>query len=142
MSESKPDTRILYCHCQYAQVIPSEVKASVLKGLCASPKAFDAVADLCEMAARQDPALKSLSHDGPVKIAACFPRAIKWLFAGAKAPLNRESTEVLNMREASAQEVLARLEAADIQPNLPEDHRPPQAAETPNPSPKPQDESH
>ena len=101
MTDRQKSPRILYCHCQYAQVIPSKTKTAVLEGLCQSSKAFDAVADLCEMAARQDPALQSLSHEGPVKIAACFPRAIKWLFAGAKAPLDRDNTEVLNMREFS-----------------------------------------
>jgi len=43
------DTRILYCHCAYAQVVPKEVKEAVLKKLCESGVAFDAVADLCEM---------------------------------------------------------------------------------------------
>ena len=55
---------ILYCHCQYAQVVPKEVKAAVLQRLCESGVAFDAVADLCEMAARRDPALKQLAASG------------------------------------------------------------------------------
>ncbi|MGB1674117.1 MAG: hypothetical protein ACPHRA_12920, partial [Limisphaerales bacterium] len=54
----------------------------------------------------------------------------KWLFAGAKAPLDRDNTEVLNMRETSAETVLQRLEKEDMQPNLPEDNRPPQASES------------
>ena len=53
--------RILYCHCQYAQVVPPEVKTAVLQNLCQSGTAFDAVADLCEMAARQDPGLHRLA---------------------------------------------------------------------------------
>ncbi|MCH2330675.1 MAG: hypothetical protein MK312_03965 [Roseibacillus sp.] len=130
MTDRQKSPRILYCHCQYAQVIPSETKTAVLEGLWQSSKAFDAVADRCDMAARQDPALQSLSHEGPVKIAACFPRAIKWLFAGAKAPLDRDNTELLNMRETSAEMVLQRLEKEDMQPNLPEDNRPPQASES------------
>jgi len=52
-----PPPRILFCNCTYAQVVPEEVKAAVLKKLCESGVAFDAVADLCEMAARHDPAL-------------------------------------------------------------------------------------
>src|SRR5213083_1499298 len=76
--------RILYCHCTHAQVVPKEVKEAVLKKLCESGVAFDAVADLCEMSARRDPSLKRLADGGPVKIAACFPRAVKWLFHTAK----------------------------------------------------------
>lgn len=111
--------RILYCHCAYAQVVPDEVKKAVLRKLCDSGVAFDAVADLCEMSARQDPALQRLSSGGPVKIAACFPRAVKWLFHGAKADLASDATEVLNMRTQTADEVAGALLAAVLTPNLP-----------------------
>ena len=79
--------RILYCHCTYAQTVPSEVKATVLRRLCESGLSFEAVADLCELAARRDPLLNQLAEGGGVKIAACYPRAVKWLFAAAQAPL-------------------------------------------------------
>src|SRR5262245_24465718 len=79
--------RILFCNCTYAQVVPKEVKEAVLRKLCDSGVAFDAVADLCEMSARHDSALPRLAEGGALKIAACYPRAIKWLFAAAKAPL-------------------------------------------------------
>src|SRR5260370_12717481 len=111
--------RILYCHCQYAQVVPPEVKQAVLRKLAESGVAFDAVADLCEMSARQDPALKCLAEGGAVKIAACFPRAVKWLFHAAKADLPLNAAEVLNMREQSPAEVAAALFSAELKPNLP-----------------------
>ena len=113
--------RILYCHCAYAQVVPREVKEAVLKQLCDSNEDFETVADLCEMSARRDPALKRLAQAGPVKIAACYPRAVKWLFAAAGAPLPKDATEVLNMRTQRAEEVNVRLSAADVQANLPPD---------------------
>src|SRR5947208_13311926 len=97
--------RILFCNCTYAQVVPPEVKAAVLKKLCESGVAFDAVADLCEMSARRDPALRQLADGSAVKIAACYPRAVKWLFAAAKAPLSPDATEVLNLRVESAEDV-------------------------------------
>jgi hypothetical protein len=103
-------TRILYCHCAYAQVVPKEVKEDVLKRLCASGAAFDAVADLCDMSARKDPALKKLVEGGDVKIVACFPRAVKWLFHAAGAPLPKDGVEILNMREQSADDVMKALE--------------------------------
>ena len=116
---SEPAPRILYCHCQYAQVVPKEVKEAVLRKLCESGIAFEAVADLCEMAARRDPALQRLASNGAVKIAACFPRAVKGLFHQANADLAPERTEVLNMRTLTAEEVIAALLAAEVQPNLP-----------------------
>lgn len=112
--------RILYCHCQYAQVVPPEVKAAVLAKLAESNIAFDAVADLCEMSARQDPSLQRLADGGAVKIAACFPRAVKWLFHAAKADLPLESVEVLNMRTQTADEVVAGLFREPLSPNLPQ----------------------
>lgn len=110
---------VLYCHCQYAQVVPPEVKAAVLKQLCASNLPFEAVPDLCELSARRDPSLKRLAAAGPVKIAACFPRAVKWLFAAANAPLPLGATEVVNMRNQSAAEVIAALQSAELNANLP-----------------------
>ncbi len=112
-------SRILYCHCAYAQVVPKEVKEAVLKNLCASGVAFEAVADLCEMSARQDPALKQFAEGGAVKLAACYPRAVKWLFAAAKAPLPLDQVEVLNMRVQTAADVTAALLRPELTPNLP-----------------------
>jgi hypothetical protein len=117
MSQNPPT--LLYCHCQYAQIVPKEVKEAVLKKLCESGVAFEAVADLCEMAARRDPALPRLAGGGPLKVAACFPRAVKWLFHQANAPLTLEATEVLNMRTQTAEEIVSRLLSGEIQPSLP-----------------------
>src|SRR4051812_37621287 len=112
-------TRILYCHCTYAQVVPKEVKEAVLKRLCESGPAFEAVADLWEMSARQDIGLKRLTEGGTLKIAACYPPAVKWLFASAKAPLDVAATEVLNMRVETAEEVIQGLLRDQIVPNVP-----------------------
>src|SRR2546422_49850 len=99
-----PPPHILYCNCTYAQVVPKEVKEAVLKKLCESGVAFDAVGDLCEMSARRDPSLKRLAEAGAVKIAACYPRAVKWLFHAAKADLPADAAEVRNMRGQNAEE--------------------------------------
>jgi len=101
--------RILYCHCAYANVVPQDVKNEVLTKLAESGVAFDAVPDLCEMSARRDPRLQELAEDGAVKIAACYPRAVTWLFAAANAPLPVEGVEVLNMRVETADNVLGAL---------------------------------
>jgi len=99
-------TRILYCHCAYAQVVPKEVKEEVLRQLTASGVAFDAVPDLCELSAKGDPTLARLAEGGNVKIAACYPRAVKWLFNQAGVPLPEEGVEVVNMRVETAEKVV------------------------------------
>jgi hypothetical protein len=97
--------RVVYCHCSFARVLPVDVKSAVLEGLASSGRAFDAVSDLCEMSARKDPALVQIAQ-GDVTIAACYPRAVRWLFSAASAPLDPERTNILNMRTESAQTVL------------------------------------
>jgi len=115
----RPAPRILYCNCTYAQVVPKHVKEAVLRKLCESGMAFEAVADLCEMSARRDPALQRLAAGGAVRIAACYPRAVKWLFAAAQAPLALDGAEILNMRAQSAEEVVGALFSPQLNPNLP-----------------------
>jgi hypothetical protein len=107
--------RLLYCRCAYAQVVPKEVKDAVLDRLAAASVSFEAVPDLCEMSARRDPRLGELAASGDVRIAACYPRAVKWLFAAAGAALPTEGVEVLNMRTASAADVAAALLAPEKQ---------------------------
>jgi hypothetical protein len=99
-------SRILYCHCAYAQVVPKSVKAGVLQALAESGEPFDAVPDLCEMSARRDPALRQLAADGEMTIVACYPRAVKWLFSAADAPLPEAGVRILNMRVQRAEEVV------------------------------------
>ncbi|MGV3773341.1 MAG: hypothetical protein ACO1QB_10605 [Verrucomicrobiales bacterium] len=120
--------KILFCNCTYAQVVPVETKKSVLQKLCQSDVAFDAVADLCEMAARRDPRLLQLAEGGNLKIAACYPRAVKWLFASANAPLALDGTEALNMRVATPEEVIERLFSPDVIANLPTGKETPEPA--------------
>jgi len=98
--------RILYCHCAFAKVVPADVKSAVLEGLTGANVEFDAVPDLCEMSARHDPRLRDLAAQQPLHVAACFPRAVKWLFAAAGAELAADSTRVWNMRTESADAVL------------------------------------
>lgn len=122
MSERRPESQtILYCHCQYAQVVPEDVKAAVLKELCASNQPFEAVPDLCELSARRDPSLRRLANGGPVKIAACFPRAVKWLFAAAEAPLSPDHTEIVNLRTEPTDQAVAALLSTEVRANLPAD---------------------
>ena len=101
--------RILYCHCAFARVVPADVKSAVLAGLSEANVEFDAVPDLCEMAARGDVRLRELAAQGPLRVAACFPRAVRWLFSAAGAQLPERTTRVWNMRVDSADTVIAGL---------------------------------
>jgi hypothetical protein len=99
--------RILYCHCAFARVVPPDVKSGVLDRLAASDIEFEAVPDLCEMSARHDPRLAELAS-GPLRLAACYPRAVRGLFEAAGNPLP-ESAQILNMRTDSADKVATAL---------------------------------
>jgi hypothetical protein len=110
MSEPVPTSaspRLLYCRCAYAQVVPADVKDGVLRHLCTSGQPFESVADLCEMSARRDPRLSSIAA-GPVKIVACHPRAVKWLFHAAGAPIP-DSTEIVNLRTLTTEEAITQI---------------------------------
>jgi hypothetical protein len=108
--------RILYCHCAFAKVVPADVKAAVLAGLSRADVEFDAVPDLCEMSARNDPRLRDLAAQQPLHVAACFPRAVRWLFAAAGAELAPGTTRVWNMRTDNAESVLDGLLGAGEEP--------------------------
>ncbi len=45
--------------------------------------AFESVADLCELAANKDSRLTAWTGTDRLRIVACFPRAVKWLFVRA-----------------------------------------------------------
>jgi hypothetical protein len=86
------------------------------------------------MSARKDPGLVPLSQQAGLRIVACYPRAVKWLFSAAGAAIQTESgqsesgpsksgesesrksdakepvyIEVLNMRTDTADSVCAKL---------------------------------
>lgn len=108
MSDTK--SRILYCRCAFAQVVPKSTKDEVLDRLCESGQSFDTVSDLCEMAARKDPRLHDLLEgEEPVQIVACYHRAVKWLFHNTGADFPEDKVEVLNMREESADEICEKI---------------------------------
>ena len=99
------EPRILYCHCAYAKVVSPDVKGAVLDRLAGAGVEFEAVPDLCEMAARGDQRLADFASGGPLRVAACYPRAVRWLFASGGAPLPESGVRILNMRTESADDV-------------------------------------
>lgn len=85
------------------------MKVHVRKELTDLGIEFEAVADLCELSARKDPALKRWAKMDTIKIVACFERAVKWLFHAGGAPLQPERVEFLNMRTDSIESILGSL---------------------------------
>ena len=67
------------------------------------------MADLCEMSAKNDPMLKTLCDVPKLKIAACYPRAVRWLLSSAGVTLPEAGAEVINMRVEPAEKVVSAL---------------------------------
>ncbi|MCL5098630.1 MAG: ferredoxin family protein [Candidatus Omnitrophica bacterium] len=98
--------RILVCQCSYARVVAGTVVAEVLRRLREEGVRFDCVDDLCELAAQRDPRLKRMVEGGQgITIAACYPRAVRWLFAMGQAHLPATGVTILNMRVQSGRQV-------------------------------------
>lgn len=100
---------ILFCNCGYSDIIPASVRAEILDELTTQKLDFEAVQDLCGLAAKRDPKLKRWAKADSLTIIACYPRTIKWLFRFAGVELDMEKTQFLNMRTSSAQEILSSL---------------------------------
>ncbi len=96
---------IIYCDCAWYDIISEDVKGPVLESLKDGGARFVAVADLCKMAAKKDPVLKEWAKADSVKIAACFPRAIRCLFDFAGAKLSEDAV-IYNMRTQTGEEII------------------------------------
>ena len=103
------NTKILFCNCGYSDIIDGNLKAKVLGALAASSVEFESVQDLCELAGKKNPKLKCWAELESIKIAACYGRAVRWLFNAAGAPLKEDGVEFLNMRTSSAEEIIESL---------------------------------
>jgi hypothetical protein len=97
---------IVYCRCAFSREVPTEVKDGVLAGLADSDAAFQAVPDLCELAARRDPALARWAAREDLRVVACHSRAVQWLFHAGGAELAEAQRKVLNMKTQSTDEIV------------------------------------
>jgi NAD-dependent dihydropyrimidine dehydrogenase PreA subunit len=111
------NTSIIYCHCAFGTVIPQDKKQAVFDALAGSGKAFHAAADLCQMAALRDPALKDFLTSDEVVFVACYPRAVKGLILAAGLGLVGKRVRYFNLLEQSVDEIKAGL--FDGQPGAP-----------------------
>lgn len=100
-------TTIVFCNCGHAKIISDDVKAQILRALNESGVQFQAVQDLCELAANKAPILQQWAGAEELKIIACFPRAVKWLLNAGGYPLPDNRLEVFNMRTEAAEDIIS-----------------------------------
>ncbi len=91
---------ILYCNCSFKDLIPEERKQKIRDTLGSADAEIIAVPDLCQLAAQHDERLTEWAATPNLTIAACYPRAIRWLFQWAGSPL-RDDAEITNLRTES-----------------------------------------
>jgi len=105
---SAPQPMILYCDCSHGDVVPEKTKNSVKRALRESGLHFKAVPDLCGLAVEGKELPADYGNGEPIRIVACFPRAIKWLLhaGGAELP---ENVEILNMRSEGPESIIEKL---------------------------------
>lgn len=96
--------KILFCECVHYKVTPENVRREVLGTLRSQGVDVTAVQDLCGLAARHDPMLIDMAGAGPLTVAACHPRAVKWLLY--RAGIDDSDVRYLNMRTDSSEKIL------------------------------------
>ena len=107
-------TSLLFCNCAYYQFISEDKKVAVLDALRDASVSFEAVDDLCGLAAKKDPVLKRWVANDSLTVIACFPRAVQWLFSRGAAPIDSENIQVLNMRTESSEDIIADVKKLDV----------------------------
>jgi len=98
--------RVLLCRCVHGELIPRAGIEKILGCLRDAGVGIDVVDDLCGLVARCDPRVRELAEAEAATVVACYPRAVKWLFAAADAPWTDGRVAVLNFREGSAESIV------------------------------------
>ena len=98
--------RVLFCACVNGNIVPQSVRRRVLAALEANGAEVWCVPDLCGLAARRDPMLRQVAGAGGLTVAACHPRAVKWLLSRAGVDVADTPVRVANMRSGDVDEVL------------------------------------
>lgn len=106
---------VLICACEQAQVYPAQSLELLIQQLQAARIPCKVIPDLCEAAGRRDESLKNWTS-GNAQIVACYPRAVKWLFEAAGAPLPQNAS-LLNLRTESAKSIAQSLSQVRVPPS-------------------------
>ena len=98
---------VVYCKCIHRNLVSSESRTALLQGLHDIGFKTVVVDDLCGLAARRDPLLKTWARITPLVIIACYERAIRWLFDMGGAPLPVDtSVKILNPRSLPPEKIM------------------------------------
>jgi NAD-dependent dihydropyrimidine dehydrogenase PreA subunit len=108
MPDTGKDILTIYCNCSYYDFIPEKTRKSVLQTLTDTGVEFETVSDLCLLAARRDPVLQEWAESDKIRIIACFPRAVRWLFNAGDTKLP-ETAEFFNMKTSQPDEIIENL---------------------------------
>jgi len=108
-----PPMNVLLCTCEVLHAVDEETVSAVRTALEEAGIGFEHVDDLCGLAARRDERLAHLAGTEHVAVVACYPRAVRWMFAAAGTPLNEGQTQLLNMHEDSPEDIVRRLAAGE-----------------------------
>ncbi len=119
---------VIVCKCSQARVVAAEAVEVVLRELADRHVPCQVVDDLCRLAGRRSEALACLATAKRPVIAACFPRAVKWLFAAGGAQLDVERAKFVNMRSGDLGGLRQELREA-IGDDRPAEHPAAQAAD-------------
>jgi len=95
---------VLYCSCATSDLVSPETRSALEQALAAAGRRVVVVRDLCSLAACKDPLLGKLAGERRLQVVACYPRAVRWLFAAADVPLGEDVT-ILNQRTTTADEL-------------------------------------
>ncbi len=109
MNDMDKTSKILFCGCVHYELTPESVKREILGTLRAEGVDVVAVPDLCRLAGRNDPMLREMVETGPLTIAACYPRAVKWLLYRAGIDTDANEIRIVNMRTGSSADILEEL---------------------------------
>ncbi len=111
MTEIRPAGQplVLLCKCAHYDIISRTARDETSRLFSDSGAKVQEVADLCGLAAVGDPRLQEWAQTPSLAIVACFPRAIRWLFHAAGAPLAQERVRLFNMRTQSPEEITREL---------------------------------
>lgn len=100
---------VILCRCECNGLIDRGKLGVIEASLENAGIQCTAVSDLCGLAARRDPILADIALGGATHILACYPRAVRALFAFAGAELKDGATEIINLRTLEESEALSRL---------------------------------
>jgi NAD-dependent dihydropyrimidine dehydrogenase PreA subunit len=99
MPENNP---ILFCQCSERGILSDEAKRAARAEFCRQGRPFTEVADLCGCVANRDRSLLALAASAAkLTVAACHPRAVRWLLHAAGLAVEGDRLEVLDLRTAA-----------------------------------------